>query len=101
MQPNIHLTYRPAAPLGHFVDQLWYWDGPQPSHSRDRILPSGCASLIINLAEDEIRDYVGPLQTKLERHPGAVLVGAYSRYSVIDTQEQRAVIGVVFQPGGM
>ena len=101
MQPFIHLTCRPAPPLAQFVEQLWYWDGPQAAHARDRILPSGCASLIINLAEDEVRDYVGPLQTKVERHPGAVLVGAYSKYTVIDTQEQRAVVGVVFRPGGM
>jgi AraC-like DNA-binding protein len=101
MQPFLHLSYRPGPPLAQFVEQMWYWDGPQPAHARDRILPSGCASLIINLAEDEVRDYVGPLQTRVERHPGAVLVGAYSRYTAIDAQEQRAVIGVVFRPGGM
>ncbi|MFL6575303.1 MAG: DUF6597 domain-containing transcriptional factor [Povalibacter sp.] len=99
--PHIYLTHRPAPPLAHFVQHLWYWDGQPPSHSRDRILPNGCASLIINLAEDEVRDYVGPAQMQVERHPGAVLVGAYSRHSVIDAGEQRVVMGVVFKPGGM
>ena len=36
----------------------------------------------------------------VERLPGAVLCGAYSRYFVIDTREQRANIGVAFRPGG-
>ena len=30
-----------------------------------------------------------------------MLVGAHSRYFVIDTREQRAVLGVSFRPGGM
>jgi AraC-like DNA-binding protein len=63
-------------------------------------LPTGSASLIINLAEDEIRNYTGD-DDQLERFPGAVLVGAHSRYAVIDTREQRAVMGVSFRPGGM
>mgnify|MGYP000007955781 CR=1 FL=1 len=64
-------------------------------------MPSGSASLIINLAEDEVRDYTGANDELVQRYPGAVLVGAYSKYSVIDTSEQRAVLGVTFKPGGM
>lgn len=63
-------------------------------------MPDGSATLIINLAEDEVRGYIGSNDDQLVRHPGAVLVGAGSRYSVIDSQEQRAVMGVAFRPGG-
>jgi AraC-like DNA-binding protein len=100
MRPDLFLTYRPPGVLGQFVDRLWYWDGPQLAHARDRILPSGCAGLVINLAEDEVRDYVGADNTVVERHRGAVLAGAYSKYTVIDTREQRAVLGIAFTPGG-
>ncbi len=100
-QPHIHLSLRPAPPLARYIEQVWYWEGPMASHTRDRILPSGCASLIINLAEDEVRDYVGKDHSQIARHPGAVLVGAYSKFTVIDSSEQRAVIGVDFKPGGM
>jgi AraC-like DNA-binding protein len=101
MRPRIFCTYCPPAPLDRFIEQLWYWDGPPPPHARDRLLPSGSATLIVNLAEDEVRDYSGADDSLVNRLPGAVLVGAHSRYSVIDTQEQEAVLGVAFRPGGM
>jgi len=101
MQPEIHCSYRPAPPLNRFVEQLWYWEGVPPSHLKDRLLPDGSVSLIINLAEDEIRAYTGANDDEVRRYPGAVLVGAYSKYCVLDTHEQRAVLGVNFKPGGM
>jgi AraC-like DNA-binding protein len=52
------------------------------------------------LFEDETRCYHGPDDDLVERLPAAVLCGAYSRYFVIDTREQRANIGVAFRPGG-
>lgn len=101
LQPDRFCAYRPAPPLDQFVEQLWYWEGIPPAHAKDRLMPSGSASLVINLAEDEIRDYTGANGEFVHRYPGAVLVGAYSKYSVIDASEQRAVLGVTFKPGGM
>ena len=100
-EPTLFCVHRPAAPLDRFIERLWYWEGEPPAHAKDRLLPSGSASLVINLKEDEIRNYSGADDDQLERYPGAVLVGAHSRYAVIDSQEQRAVIGVSFRPGGM
>jgi AraC-like DNA-binding protein len=100
MQPTLFHTHRPAPPLSGFIEMLWYWVGEPPTHAKDRILPTGRASLIINLAEDEVRSYAGEADEDLQRHPGAVLVGTHSRYSVIDTREQAAVVGVTFRPGG-
>lgn len=99
-RPTLYLAIRPAPPLDQFIETLWYWQGEPPSHERDRILPNGCGSLIINLEEDEIRNYEGANDEVVQRLPGAVLVGAFSRYSVIDTREQRAVMGISFRPGG-
>lgn len=101
MQPDLHCSYRPAPPLERFVEQLWYWEGTPPPHAKDRLMPTGAASLIINLAEDQVRSYGGPDDSIVSLHPGAVIVGACSKYTVIDTREQRAVLGVSFQPGGM
>lgn len=101
MHPDIFCIHRPAPPLDRFVETLWYWEGTPPAHAKDRLMPTGSASLIINLAEDEVRSYEGANDELLQRYPGAVLVGAYSKYSVIDTHEQRAVLGVSFRPGGM
>jgi AraC-like DNA-binding protein len=100
LEPTLFYCSRPAPPLSEFIDMLWYWVGTPPAHARDRILPTGSASLIINLEEDEVRNYTGERDDEVQRFPGAVLVGARSRYSVIDTHEQRAVVGISFRPGG-
>ena len=64
------------------------------------MLPSACAQLTINLAEDETRLYTGAGDDVVHRLRGAVVVGAYAHYFVIDTREQRANVGVAFRPGG-
>jgi AraC-like DNA-binding protein len=99
-RPVLYCTHRPGPPLDRFVEQLWYWEGAPLAHAKDRLLPSGSSALIINLFEDEMRCYGGPGDELIERLPGAVLCGTYSRYFVIDTREQRANVGVAFRPGG-
>jgi AraC-like DNA-binding protein len=100
MLPTLFYQYRPAPPLDRFVELIWYWEGESPRQGKDRLMPDGGGSLIINMAQDEVRNYAGPNDDVVERYPGAVYVGAHSRYSVIDTQEQSAVLGVSFRPGG-
>lgn len=99
-QPSLYYTLRPTPPLDRFVEQLWYWEGMPLAHAKDRLLPNGDCGLIINLVEDETRSYSGPCDEVVQRYPGAVLCGPYSRYFVIDTREQRANVGVGFRPGG-
>src|SRR5262245_20797111 len=96
---TLYCSLRPTPPLDRFVEQFWYWDGTAQSHSRERIMPVGSASIIVNLIDDEVREY-GPDGGKAPRHPGAVVVGARSEYAIIDTAEQQTVIGVAFRPGG-
>ncbi|MDE0856877.1 MAG: helix-turn-helix domain-containing protein [Nevskia sp.] len=92
--------YRPAAPLSAFVDLFWYYAGFVREHSKERLLPTGTIELVINLREDEVRTY-DPDDTSLcQRLPGSVVVGAHSRYFVLDTAEQNDVIGIHFKPGG-
>jgi AraC-like DNA-binding protein len=100
MLPTLFYQYRPAPPLDRFIERIWYWEGDAPRHGKDRLMPDGGGSLIINMAEDEVRNYGGANDASVERYPGAVYVGAHSRYSVIDTREQTAVLGISFRPGG-
>ena len=98
--PRCLQIYTPPPPLGDFVAAIWHWEGNPGPHRYDRLLPTGAASLIVNLQEDRIRDYDPQDFQKCESFPGAVMVGTYSQYTVIDTDEQRAVVGVNFRPGG-
>jgi hypothetical protein len=96
----IYRTYTPRAPLADFVHSIWYCEGYNAPHTRERVLPDGTMQIIISLADDEIPTYCGPKRDELVRMPGAILAGASSEYVVIDTRSLAAMIGVHFRPGG-
>jgi AraC-like DNA-binding protein len=66
----------------------------------ERILPRGCAHLLVNLHEDEIRTYHGDDCASVRRSRGAVLEGPASRARLIDTGAQRCLVSVDLTLGG-
>ncbi len=90
----------PAPPLSHFVDLMWFGADYIVPHALERVLPTGDMSLIINLHEDRTRIYDADDPRKYKTLNGAIVVGAYSSFNVIDTAEQRSTIGAAFRPGG-
>jgi AraC-like DNA-binding protein len=99
-EPTLFHGYAPRPPLSAFVSLIWHWEGDPGPHRHDRILPTGSSALIVNLQEDRVRDYDVDDLGRCASFPGAVIVGAQAKYTVIDTDEQRAVMGVSFRPGG-
>ena len=96
--PNLHV--KPAFPLSRFVEQLWYYqDQPKP-HQKERLMPDGCACLIINLNQDETRLYDADDVSKMNRLSGCTVGGPRTECFVIDTNEQTCVIGASFRAGG-
>ena len=93
-------NYRPRPPLSVFVERLWFYEGCQPLHTLERILPTGTTGLVINLLEDRFRVYDRQHNNRFESFPGALVIGPHSEFFVIDTFQQRAVMGVNFKPGG-
>ncbi|GHO49296.1 DUF6597 domain-containing transcriptional factor [Ktedonospora formicarum] len=92
----------PGAPLGEFVDRFWYYEEDiRTSYTKDRRLPDGVASLIINLDDDLIRVYDRYNPDVFQSCRGCVISGARSEFSLIDTASQKRVIGVSFKPGGV
>lgn len=92
------LSLVPPAPLGHLIESIWDWRAPRQPQRLERILPAANAGLIINLAEDQTRIYD-------DRHhctvfSGNTFDGPRTRSHIIDTDEQVAVMGVVFRPAG-
>lgn len=94
----VYLEHTPVAPLNRCVRMLWYAKAVDLAHSRERILPSGCVQVILNLARDFLLECpeTGPA---LLQSPSLV-VGARSVYEIIDTSDMANLIGVVFEPGG-
>lgn len=92
--------YLPDAPLDACVARIWDWDMPPAAHQFERVLPQPAAQLIINLHEDETRVYVDDATRRCIRSSGSVLGGPMLRSEIIDTAEQRRVMGVIFRAGG-
>ena len=92
------LSLVPQAPLSHLIETIWDWEAAFQPHRLERVLPVANAGLIINLAEDQTRVY--DEQYRCTRFSGSTLDGPRTRSNIIDTEEQVAVMGVVFRPGG-
>ena len=79
----------PLPPLSQFADMLWYAADWKPPHSRERHMPDGSVSVIV-LLHDE----------RASASDAAIVTGARSEASWLDTSEPQTVMGVHFKPGG-
>ncbi len=96
----LYRTYIPRPPLSDFVELLWSYEGDDPPHAKERVLPTGTVELIVNLSEDTERVYDGQDPARFQSFRGALVCGAHSGYFVIDTASQASIMGVHFKPGG-
>jgi len=96
----LYRTYIPRPPLSDFVNLFWLYEGHDPPHAKERVLPTGTMELVIDLHEDEIRVYDGQNHDQFQSFGTALICGAHSGPFVIDTASQARVMGVHFKPGG-
>ncbi len=94
----IYLERKPAPPLDRFVRVLWYAHAPNIAHRHERILPTGCVQIILNLANDYLHDC--PEGQCAGRVPPALVIGGRSVYEIVDTTDMADLIGMVFAPAG-
>ena len=94
---HIHV---PQAPLKSLVNVLWYYEGYEVPHEKERLLPDGSISIVFNLQDDVTRLYDRDNPTAVSKLSGSIVCGAHSNYFIIDTAEQAQTVGVHFKPGG-
>jgi AraC-like DNA-binding protein len=88
----------PDAPLDRYVKVLWYSQMPVAEHRYERILPTGCAEIILSLGRDYICDcHEGAPDQRIDP---ALVVGGRSNYEIIDVSDLASLIGISFKPGG-
>lgn len=78
---------------------LWYWEGYDPPHSHERILPGGMMEITINLTEAPFRIHTTPGDVPQVIN-GPMVAGARSAFFVIDTAKPMSILSVWFKPGG-
>ena len=91
------IARRLTPPLDRLVRAITYQAGEQPQTSVEKILPSPVASLWVNLNCDQFRSLSDA--GRVRQVPGAMLAGPTSRACVIEFEEGRAHVSVVFALG--
>jgi len=96
---TMQLAYHPAGPLAAYVEKMWYCDGYQGVHRKQRVLPNGRFQLVISLAEGPLRAPAGSMG-ELGETASSLILGIRSHFGVIDTASLKSAAGVLFWPGG-
>ena len=76
------LAHQPAAPLTSYVEKLWYCDGYQGVHRKERVLPNGKFQLVLSLAEGPLRAPGSPTEEWGQLAPS--LVGQTIRHWMLE-----------------
>lgn len=92
--------YTPQPPLAVLVDCIWYSEGLQGTHERERLLPNGESGIVFDLRESPVLIYDAENVARYESFAPAIFCGARTDCFVIDTSRQERVIGIQFRPGG-
>ncbi|MEM7800088.1 MAG: DUF6597 domain-containing transcriptional factor [Chloroflexota bacterium] len=93
---TIHF-YTPASPLSQYIEALWYVDLQVP-YAQEKILPTGCIELIINLGPPHMTFDQDGLSYKLMRD--SWVAGFHTRYIINAPLAETRMFGVRFKPGG-
>ena len=92
---TMQLAYHPAGPLAAYVEKMWYCDGYQGVHRKQRVLPNGRFQLVISLAEGPLRAPAGSMG-ELGETASSLILGIRSNFGVIDTASLKSAAGVLF-----
>jgi AraC-like DNA-binding protein len=95
----LYIERKPAFPLRRFVRSLWYADAPRVDHPRERILPSGCAQIVLSLSRNFLTECADDGSEHLTAP--ALMIGQRSIFEVIATSDLIGLAGVLFEPGGL
>jgi AraC-like DNA-binding protein len=94
----MRVTYKPAAQLSAYVDEIWYCDGHGVVPRKERALPTGRFQLFVSLSEAPIGGW-GRTNWEVGRGASSLVVGMQTHFCVIDGSTLEAAMGVVFWPG--
>src|SRR5688572_15096035 len=90
-------VHPPPAPLAGPVGYFWSL-ADAPSHSRERVIPSGTVEIVFNLHEDAFR--IQRPGEEATRFGGALVSGPYGRAFGVETRAHASIVGVHLEAGG-
>jgi AraC-like DNA-binding protein len=96
----IHKLHLPQPPLSQFVENMWLVDGYAAVHRREKILPDGAIELIIDLDTEPKAIFQDEASEHFRTVSKAWISGERTRYIVIGSEKNQAMVGIRFKPGG-
>lgn len=96
----IFKTRVPALPLSHFVECLWFYQGLQADHSREKLLPNGAVQLLIDLAGGPKNLHDRPDLSRHVTYKTCWISGMHRSFIVIGVQNGSSMMGARFRTGG-
>lgn len=97
----MHCLHVPGPPLKALIRCFWYWEGQAQAHTRERLMPTGEATIIFNLRDEEIRIYDPEDARRYVSCGRVVLAGPRTSGCVIENRPDERIFGIQFLPGGM
>jgi AraC-like DNA-binding protein len=93
-----YIYHTPSAPLNHYIDDLYYWEGPPP-YGRMKVVPIPSSHLMVNLG-DPFQVY-----TSNQIEPFAIckeswIVGVWDTHHTVNWPAHVRFFGVHFKAGG-
>lgn len=93
-------VHQPSPPLDRFVELITYFEGYQPEHRVEKVLPDGAVEIIIDLSECTKKLFDAEDPTRFQDFRGAWISGMRRRWILIEAQPGASMAVVRFRPGG-
>jgi AraC-like DNA-binding protein len=90
----------PGPPLSYFVENLWYYDDLEVSHTKEKLLPNGAIELIIDLSDGPKKLYDNRDLARASNYRRAWISGMQPGYLVIGAENGSSMMGAHFRTGG-
>jgi hypothetical protein len=90
----------PEAPLSQFIENFFYYEGYNPSHKREKILPDGAIELLIDFEEKPKKLYEDAYSDLGKTLKRSWISGERTKYIYVGA-EHTSMIVIRFRPGGV
>jgi AraC-like DNA-binding protein len=92
--------YIPSSALAGLVKCFWYSEGAPKTHGKERLMPNGEPTIVVNLCDEEMRIYDAEDLNRFSSYKHALISGARTKCFVIDAGQEDRVFGIQFWAGG-
>jgi AraC-like DNA-binding protein len=93
-----YIYHTPSAPLNHFIDDLYYWEGPPP-YWRMKVVPIPSSHLMVNLG-DPFHVYKPDQSEPFAICKESWIVGVWDTHHTVHWPAHVRFFGVHFKAGG-